>query len=650
MSRPQTCLRPRLLGLGATIALGAFLFAAPILLLAIGAVPMPANLGWSSLTTPDDGTVALAVIGTVAWIAWALFAISVVLDLAARSRGVSPPHLPGLALPQVAASRLVSTAALLFVAIPTAASIGSAPRADAAPPVTLSVAAPLSATEVPAPSTVVPSMTLPHAPADAPADTASPSERPQHTEPYTVRRGDSLWKIAQECLGDGTKYVELVDLNRDLLHGRPDFLFPGTIIEIPVHAALDVETVGESYVVRPGDTLTGIAQQQLGEADGYSAIYDASRTTVQPGGAHLTNPDLIRPGWRLTIPESAADKTTVRASTEPTHRDRERPATPPAPTGPAIPTRPPMPQSETSNPQTARTTPSQEASPELPGWVLPGLAGAGTALAGSLLLVLRQHRRTQLRYRRPGRVIAPPPPELRPAEKSAHASGSITAPLIETLDHALRQLAQATAPRLATAALGPDRISLHLVDAAELPAPWAGSGTNWSIPVADIASEHDGEVPPYPLLVSLGQSTDGTLVFLNLEEVGCAVVTGDEEKAAALGRHIAAELALNPWSTLVEIDTIGIGAELAEIDPLRHRHHDERDAGFLDTSSARPRKPRTRTRRRISTVPSSWARMLESTWRTCARSGRSSPAIQEGLALPSLSRAERPGPMMWTCG
>jgi hypothetical protein len=264
--------------------------------------------------------------------------------------------------------------------------------------------------------------------------------------------------------------------------------------------------------------------------------------------------------------------------------------------------------------------------------------------------VLRQHRRTQLRYRRPGRVIAPPPPELRPAEKSAHASGSITAPLIETLDHALRQLAQATAPRLATAALGPDRISLHLVDAAELPAPWAGSGTNWSIPVADIASEHDGEVPPYPLLVSLGQSTDGTLVFLNLEEVGCAVVTGDEEKAAALGRHIAAELALNPWSTLVEIDTIGIGAELAEIDPLRHRHHDERDAGFLDTSSARPRKPRTRTRRRISTVPSSWARMLESTWRTCARSGRSSPAIQEGLALPSLSRAERPGPMMWTCG
>jgi hypothetical protein len=158
------------------------------------------------------------------------------------------------------------------------------------------------------------------------------------------------------------------------------------------------------------------------------------------------------------------------------------------------------------------------------------------------------------------------------------------APRIEALDHALRHLAQTTAtvPRLATAALGPDRISLHLVDAAELPAPWAGSGTNWSMPIADIASEHDGEVPPYPLLVSLGQSTDGTLVFLNLEEVGCAVVTGDEEKAAALGRHIAAELALNPWSSLVEIDTIGIGAELAEIDPVRHRHHDACDTRFLD--------------------------------------------------------------------
>lgn len=52
--------------------------------------------------------------------------------------------------------------------------------------------------------------------------------------------------------------------------------------------------------------------------------------------------------------------------------------------------------------------------------------------------------------------------------------------------------------------------------------------------------------------------------------------------ATALGRHIAAELALNPWSMLVEIETIGIGSELASIDPLRLRHHQADDSTFLD--------------------------------------------------------------------
>ncbi|HEU0040705.1 MAG TPA: hypothetical protein VFQ15_00005, partial [Jiangellaceae bacterium] len=60
------------------------------------------------------------------------------------------------------------------------------------------------------------------------------------------------------------------------------------------------------------------------------------------------------------------------------------------------------------------------------------------------------------------------------------------------------------------------------------------------------------------------------------------IITGDPARADALGRHLTAELSLNPWSTLVEVDTFGIGGELADIDPIRHRHHAGDDVDLLD--------------------------------------------------------------------
>lgn len=37
---------------------------------------------------------------------------------------------------------------------------------------------------------------------------------------YTVKHGDSLWEIAKKCLGDGSKYKELYELNKALLDAR----------------------------------------------------------------------------------------------------------------------------------------------------------------------------------------------------------------------------------------------------------------------------------------------------------------------------------------------------------------------------------------------------------------------------------------------
>jgi nucleoid-associated protein YgaU len=50
---------------------------------------------------------------------------------------------------------------------------------------------------------------------------------------YTVREGDSLWQIADEQLGNGSRYSEIAELNADILDSE-DNLSVGTRLRIPV--------------------------------------------------------------------------------------------------------------------------------------------------------------------------------------------------------------------------------------------------------------------------------------------------------------------------------------------------------------------------------------------------------------------------------
>jgi nucleoid-associated protein YgaU len=60
-------------------------------------------------------------------------------------------------------------------------------------------------------------------------------------------------------------------------------------------AAAPAETM-RIYVVKPGDTLSGIAQQMYGKAGRWPEIYEANRDRIK-------KPNLIRPGWKLRIPD-----------------------------------------------------------------------------------------------------------------------------------------------------------------------------------------------------------------------------------------------------------------------------------------------------------------------------------------------------------
>lgn len=54
---------------------------------------------------------------------------------------------------------------------------------------------------------------------------------------YTVKKGDSLWKIAVKFLGDGSRYVEIKELNglsSDVIH-------VGQVLKIPAGTAATPE-------------------------------------------------------------------------------------------------------------------------------------------------------------------------------------------------------------------------------------------------------------------------------------------------------------------------------------------------------------------------------------------------------------------------
>ena len=58
-------------------------------------------------------------------------------------------------------------------------------------------------------------------------------ERPAAAnEKVTVKPGDTLWGIAQQKLGDGSRWREIYELNKDKIED-PDLIYPGQEFEIP---------------------------------------------------------------------------------------------------------------------------------------------------------------------------------------------------------------------------------------------------------------------------------------------------------------------------------------------------------------------------------------------------------------------------------
>lgn len=52
-------------------------------------------------------------------------------------------------------------------------------------------------------------------------------------EYYTIEKGDTLWAIASKFLGNGNKYTDIFEANREVIKD-PDLIYPGQKIRIPM--------------------------------------------------------------------------------------------------------------------------------------------------------------------------------------------------------------------------------------------------------------------------------------------------------------------------------------------------------------------------------------------------------------------------------
>jgi len=125
-----------------------------------------------------------------------------------------------------------------------------------------------------------------------PKPVAEPTPVAEALTGVRVASGDSLWKIAQQHLGDGARWRELAAVNPEITD--PNLIRTGEWIRL----VAEVSVAAKQVVVRAGDTLTSVAQAELGNARAFSCIAQAN--------PQLETADRIFPGQTLVVPESCS--------------------------------------------------------------------------------------------------------------------------------------------------------------------------------------------------------------------------------------------------------------------------------------------------------------------------------------------------------
>jgi len=347
----------------------------------------------------------------------------------------------------------------------------------------------------------------------------------------------------------------------------PGALRPGWVLSIPLDSPATVPVPGE-VVVRRGDTLWGLATDHLGDGHRYGEVVELNAGHPQPGGGALVDPDVIEPGWVLRMPPASPGGTTgptpadVPSASPPAASAPAVLVPPPASAGttptegsPTVPDPQLVPEAAPAVGVAAPDPPERttaEGDPAKGATAPVGLIGGGVATAG-LVVLLDRLRRAQQRRRRAGRRLPQPSPQAAVAERVLRAGADVeTATLI---DVALRAAAAGTGPEglppLRRVEAGSDAVTVALDTDAPAPQGFSDDGQGrWrsAAALADLARLGAPAVSPSPCLVPVGRDDAGIEILLDVEEAGFVSVVGEPTTALALLRALAMSLATAPWS------------------------------------------------------------------------------------------------------
>ncbi|CCK28210.1 integral membrane protein [Streptomyces davaonensis JCM 4913] len=560
----------------------AFLAFVALVVLLVG-VPgsLAMYLGWPVPTTwePQEWLTKELSVGTFidiltffVWLAWAQFTACVIVEMKAALSGVGVPgRVPGAGPSQLLARQLV--AALLLVGA-TAASLapglsqlGQSLEGNQRPTVAAAQQTPggglfAQQQEQAASAAAALAEQASHTEAATPGTAKDGDTKYYRIQPPEGRHHDSLWEIAERHLGDGRRYKEIYQLNKDRV--QPDgsrlseasLIRPGWIMEMPGDAR------GGDLVEMPDETpdVSPEVQQQ---------IHDYAKTggdTAQGGGDHA---------------QGGGHQQGSSGDTAQVSLPEQRPAAP-----------------EQQQHATAST--------ESDTFGLPEALLTAPLLAAGLLGALGRRRRQALWQSALGSVggrrgMEPPTPTGDAANVQDALLVGADPEGVRLLDRSLRGLAASLAeesralPTVYAAWLSNGDLHLQLAQpAGKPPAPWqlGQDQTFWMLARADAERYEDTDTAaPYPGLVSLGTMDDSRLL-LNLESVpGIVSLAGREADRAAVFASVAAELATNGWSDRMTITLVGFGQDLTPLAPNRLRHLDGID-DLIETMEAETRQRR----------------------------------------------------------
>ncbi|GHH89558.1 hypothetical protein GCM10017779_01170 [Streptomyces capillispiralis] len=554
----------------AFVALLVLLVGVPLALAVWAGWPLPSTFEPMEWLKQDISvSTFVSILTFVVWLAWAQFTACVLVEMKAALSGVGVPgRVPGAGPSQLLARQLV--AALLLVGA-TAASftpglsqLGQGLEGNQRPAVAAAQQTPglfAQQQEQAAGAAAALAEQASHAEAAGGSSARQQGDTKFYRiQPPEGRHHDSLWEIAERHLGDGRRYKEIFELNKD--RAQPDgsklseasLIRPGWIMEMPGDAR------GGDLVEMP-DEAPEVSPEVRQQIDDYARTGDHA----QGGGEGAA---------QVSVPEQRPAPATDDAG----HRQPDR----------------------------QHATPAAGSSSDSSSFGLPEALLAAPLLAAGLLGALG-HRRRQALWQSAfagigGRRGMEPPTPAGDAQDVQDALLVGADPEgVRLLDRSLRGLAASLAresrplPTVYAAWLSGGDLHLQLAQpSGKPPAPWrtGQDETFWTLAKDDAGRYEDVDTAaPYPGLVSLGTMDDSRLL-LNLESVpGLVSLSGAEADRAAVFASVAAELATNGWSDRMTITLVGFGEDLAPLAPNRLRHLDGIEA-LIETMEAETRQRR----------------------------------------------------------